>query len=94
MFQPDQANQSHIDQFIKAHQDATLDKNDWVPDHKVNKCTRCKKDFTFFYRKHHCRICGHVFCANCTLVKNVLNNGKILIFNRHDFRGLTECEDV
>ena len=70
------ANTSLVERFMQGHQDATLDKNAWVPDNKVNKCTKCNKGFTFLYRKHHCRICGNVFCNNCTLVKNVPSKGK------------------
>lgn len=38
----------------------------WEPDAEVSKCPYCKRNFTFWYRKHHCRKCGRVVCANCS----------------------------
>lgn len=38
----------------------------WEPDAEVSKCPYCKKVFSFWYRKHHCRKCGRVVCANCS----------------------------
>lgn len=37
----------------------------WIPDHSVNSCYGCKLSFTFYRRKHHCRMCGRIFCAYC-----------------------------
>ena len=37
----------------------------WVPDDVVTKCHYCNKKFTLFFRKHHCRSCGKIFCYNC-----------------------------
>ena len=38
----------------------------WQPDTEVASCPICHTSFTFWYRKHHCRKCGRVVCANCS----------------------------
>eukprot|EP00456_Euglypha_rotunda_P047013 TRINITY_DN3747_c0_g1_i1.p1 TRINITY_DN3747_c0_g1~~TRINITY_DN3747_c0_g1_i1.p1 ORF type:complete len:294 (+),score=44.56 TRINITY_DN3747_c0_g1_i1:148-1029(+) len=48
----------------------------WVPDSAVTKCMRCDQKFTLMRRKHHCRGCGAVVCAECSGYKLMLA-GKI-----------------
>ncbi|XP_076180922.1 phosphatidylinositol-3,5-bisphosphate 3-phosphatase MTMR4 isoform X2 [Ptiloglossa arizonensis] len=38
----------------------------WVPDHAVNRCMGCNTEFWLGRRKHHCRCCGKIFCADCS----------------------------
>uniref|UniRef100_A0A182K188 phosphatidylinositol-3,5-bisphosphate 3-phosphatase n=1 Tax=Anopheles christyi TaxID=43041 RepID=A0A182K188_9DIPT len=38
----------------------------WVPDHAVTRCTTCQTVFWIGLRKHHCRSCGQIFCADCS----------------------------
>ena len=38
----------------------------WVPDSLAQTCYKCHKQFSLFMRKHHCRICGNVFCKDCS----------------------------
>ncbi|WCJ42881.1 phosphatidylinositol-4-phosphate 5-kinase family protein [Euphorbia peplus] len=38
----------------------------WMPDQSCRVCYECDSQFTVFNRKHHCRLCGRVFCAKCT----------------------------
>ena len=38
----------------------------WVCDSAVVNCYNCKKDFGYRLRKHHCRICGRIFCYYCS----------------------------
>ena len=38
----------------------------WQPDSEVSVCPICSRQFTFWFRKHHCRKCGRVVCANCS----------------------------
>ncbi|KAF2073935.1 hypothetical protein CYY_004759 [Polysphondylium violaceum] len=42
-----------------------IKKPEWVPDSFSNSCEMCQTPFTFFNRRHHCRRCGHLFCAEC-----------------------------
>jgi hypothetical protein len=43
----------------------------WKPDHLVNECMQCKAKFGLFNRKHHCRVCGGIFCGTCSTRKLV-----------------------
>lgn len=38
----------------------------WQPDSEVSECPICSRQFTFWFRKHHCRKCGRVVCATCS----------------------------
>lgn len=38
----------------------------WVRDSTVKDCYTCKELFTLWNRKHHCRLCGRVFCTTCS----------------------------
>lgn len=45
----------------------------WVPDQDVIQCSSCNAPFTLFRRRHHCRACGHIFCAECSKFTKYLN---------------------
>ncbi|CAI5724221.1 hypothetical protein KXD40_001014 [Peronospora effusa] len=38
----------------------------WVPDTASTRCQICLAAFTLMRRRHHCRLCGHLACANCS----------------------------
>ncbi|KAF4757746.1 hypothetical protein FOZ63_027950 [Perkinsus olseni] len=38
----------------------------WVPDDMVTACSVCHEPFSVTRRKHHCRHCGRVVCAQCS----------------------------
>ncbi|PLW14721.1 hypothetical protein PCASD_18766 [Puccinia coronata f. sp. avenae] len=42
-----------------------LSKEYWLPDKDVKECYDCAVAFTSWRRKHHCRICGAIFCSQC-----------------------------
>ncbi|KAI4377028.1 hypothetical protein MLD38_014723 [Melastoma candidum] len=43
-----------------------LPRDFWMPDQSCRVCYECDSQFNVFNRKHHCRLCGRVFCARCT----------------------------
>lgn len=38
----------------------------WVEDDSVSECFQCRNRFSFMVRKHHCRLCGRVYCHCCS----------------------------
>ncbi|KAH0718358.1 hypothetical protein KY290_014949 [Solanum tuberosum] len=48
------------------------EKDHWVPDEAIRKCTACGTNFSAFVRRHHCRNCGDIFCDKCTQGRTVL----------------------
>nr|GMD32246.1 1-phosphatidylinositol-3-phosphate 5-kinase FAB1B-like [Ipomoea batatas]GMD35425.1 1-phosphatidylinositol-3-phosphate 5-kinase FAB1B-like [Ipomoea batatas] len=45
---------------------ANVSRDFWMPDQSCRVCYECDSQFTLFNRRHHCRICGRVFCSKCT----------------------------
>ena len=42
-----------------------------IPDELAENCYKCKSEFNFFFRRHHCQICRKVFCKNCSVQTNL-----------------------
>merc|ERR1719264_2380433 len=38
----------------------------WADDADASNCSSCGGQFTITNRKHHCRNCGQIFCADCS----------------------------
>lgn len=38
----------------------------WAKDSDVSNCSACEIQFTLAKRKHHCRMCGSIYCASCS----------------------------
>lgn len=36
-----------------------------MEDNSVESCFSCNVEFKLLMRRHHCRLCGHIFCFNC-----------------------------
>ncbi|KAF8320522.1 uncharacterized protein EI90DRAFT_3080477 [Cantharellus anzutake] len=43
----------------------TASKDYWMDDDLCKECYDCKSTFTAWRRKHHCRICGQIYCSRC-----------------------------
>lgn len=38
----------------------------WVTDKEAPHCLDCQGQFTWYLRRHHCRLCGRIFCYYCS----------------------------
>lgn len=48
----------------------------WIEDSSVTECFNCKIGFGWFNRKHHCRLCGRIFCSSCSIHRDTLENNR------------------
>ncbi|XP_058461080.1 putative 1-phosphatidylinositol 3-phosphate 5-kinase isoform X2 [Malaya genurostris] len=62
----------------------------WMPDSTSIECYECSAKFSFFCRKHHCRLCGQIFCIKCC---NQVVPGKIINCTG-DLKVCTYCSNV
>ncbi|XP_022084597.1 LOW QUALITY PROTEIN: FYVE and coiled-coil domain-containing protein 1-like [Acanthaster planci] len=37
----------------------------WIDDSEVTQCMQCHVEFSLIVRRHHCRLCGRIFCTKC-----------------------------
>ncbi|KAL5962908.1 Zinc finger FYVE domain-containing protein 9 [Taenia solium] len=44
----------------------SLEPPEWAADTSSTVCVACNSRFTVIRRRHHCRTCGRLLCANCT----------------------------
>ena len=50
----------------KIEEKKDFDKKLWIPDEDAQNCYGCGSTFfSLFNRKHHCRVCGNIFCKSC-----------------------------
>ena len=59
------------------------DKSLWVPDEQADICYECGNKFILVIRrKHHCRICGRIYCHDCCMkIPNENDNSELLVCN-------------
>ncbi|XP_060077952.1 1-phosphatidylinositol 3-phosphate 5-kinase-like [Ylistrum balloti] len=86
----------------QAYRDSDF-KQFWMPDSSCKECYDCGDKFTTFRRRHHCRICGQIFCSGirvCTYcgkvamsaLQNEPSTGDLRV-EREDFRLSMEYSD-
>lgn len=51
-------------QNLRSYKDSQL-RSYWMPDSVSKQCYECGERFTTFRRRHHCRVCGQIFCSKC-----------------------------
>lgn len=54
-----------VSKIIRRLRGEGLSRDYWMDDEHCKECYDCRSVFTTWRRKHHCRICGQIFCARC-----------------------------
>lgn len=62
----------------------------WQDDSSASECAECHSSFNFIRRRHHCRLCGNLFCGKCIvecgtvrLIKSCLKCSSLSKFRYH-----------
>lgn len=57
----------------------------WDDDMLSSHCRNCHREFdNFLQRKHHCRLCGRIFCHDCTSTRCLIPHGALVLRNQKD----------
>jgi len=73
-------------QSLQEYKDSDF-KQYWMPDSNCHQCYECGLRFSTLKRRHHCRICGQIFCHGCC---NHQVPGKIIGYTGY-LRACTYC---
>lgn len=66
----------------------------WLPEDSVKLCPNCARSFNLTRRKHHCRLCGSIMCADCSdyvhfdLAKRLINPATISKYENNENQGV------
>mmetsp|Transcript_2965 Transcript_2965/g.4268 ORF Transcript_2965/g.4268 Transcript_2965/m.4268 type:complete len:530 (-) Transcript_2965:223-1812(-) len=63
---------------VHEHSVATLS-NPWEYDLLQPYCTSCREEFNPINRRHHCRMCGKIFCNNCSNQRTLIPPSSIVL---------------
>jgi hypothetical protein len=72
-------NHNHNDDGATAHQSVATLSNPWEFDAEQRNCSYCKDEFNPFNRRHHCRLCGKIFCNKCSDQRSLVPPSSIVL---------------
>lgn len=58
----------------------------WRPDCSSDTCFSCRKPFTLFRRRHHCRKCGLLYCGTCCPKRACHDGARVCIADWNEFK--------
>lgn len=63
---PSPSSSAAADPHVRDISDKMTSTDHWMDDSSCLHCYDCHEPFTTFRRRHHCRICGLIFCGKCS----------------------------
>ena len=64
----------------------------WMSDSNAKQCYECGEKFTTIRRRHHCRICGQIFCTKCC--DEEIDTRLLGLPNRGSVRACNYCHKI
>ena len=61
------------------HQSVATLSNPWEFDTEQRNCSYCQDEFNPFNRRHHCRLCGKIFCNTCSDQRSLVPPSSIVL---------------
>jgi 1-phosphatidylinositol-3-phosphate 5-kinase len=58
--------EEQIDKIISSKSLTESNDNHWMPDKLCRECSNCNVKFSIIVRRHHCRVCGRIYCHGCS----------------------------
>ena len=62
---PQKRTLAHVLKKLRSKDANEFSKQYWMPDYHCRECYDCHAPFTTFRRRHHCRVCGQIYCWKC-----------------------------
>jgi hypothetical protein len=108
----DAMSQSLVSTLVRTSSQPTLTQSyitncKWIEDSEVLLCMECNVTFGMWTRKHHCRLCGRLFCYKCAsytrtvpttvAANNVINiKDKLIkyVYSRNQVRVCKKCAKI
>jgi len=48
-----------------------MNERNWSKDESISDCKKCNSVFSIWNRKHHCRLCGSIYCHQCASIMEI-----------------------
>ncbi|KAI5858716.1 hypothetical protein BZA05DRAFT_329983 [Tricharina praecox] len=78
-----------VSQALRQLRMGNLTRDFWMKDEVCKDCFLCGATFSAWRRKHHCRLCGQIFCSKCT---NLISGDKF--GHQGSMRVCSPCLDI
>ena len=90
------AQENSVGRGLKAREEgaasaSSVERQYWLSDELCKECYSCERPFYMLRRKHHCRVCGRIFCSSCSAYSV---SGKPYGYSQSTVRACKDCFEI